>query len=758
MTFGARNAFESLPFHSAVVNNRTWMSSPTAQLDPTREFRAAEPSFDLNRYFEISLYLLAAISFVSLAASGGLNLLIVILAGAVFAVRALQLLRGEAVLLQEQWATFAALGYFAFFLFDYSVISRSFLPPVVHLVLFATLIRLFTLRRDRDRVTLAALSFLMILASAIITVDSLFLLCFSAFLLIAVVTFILMEMRYSQRASTLAVTARTAGAERLPSLMARLGPALMLLILLIGAGIFFVLPRRSAGYLGGYSFGNDLSTGFSNKVALGQIGRIQQSDAVAMHIQIAGDSDGGHELYWRGVSLTQFDGAVWFNPYRAFGGPVGPSLGDAFDIPSRGSGRVAGLSSPRLVRYRVLLEPIGTNVFFGASWMQKIRGPYHRIFVSDDGDVDDVDIENQIGRYDVESDISAPSVADLRRAPALTPDPRWQRYLQLPALDPRIAALAASVTASASNPYDKAAQLERHLKTHYGYTLQLPSQPSKDPVADFLFERKQGHCEYFASSMAVMLRSLGIPSRVVNGFHGGEFNRITGEYIVRARDAHSWVEAYFPGEGWITFDPTPSGAGGTSLGRIALYLDALSSFWRDWIVSYDKSQQLTLGKAAIQAGRDRWEAVRRWGKLRYRSMLMRAEQFQRGLSASGNESPVRVHAPNLIKVFAAVFFLMLAVFAVLAWVRSPRRMASTDPPAAASLWYAKMTASLARRGYRRTPAQTAIDFAEVIPEGRLRDTVSEFTREYLEARFGSSSNAAQRLPGLFRSIRNATQA
>ena len=131
-------------------------------------------------------------------------------------------------------------------------------------------------------------------------------------------------------------------------------------------------------------------------------------------------------------------------------------------------------------------------------------------------------------------------------------------YLQLPRLDPRVAPLAEQITASEGNNYDKAVALERYLRTHFGYTLQLGRSAQRDPLAYFLFERKQGHCEYFASAMAVMLRTLRIPSRVVNGFRTGEFNDVTSQYLVRASNAHSWVEAYFPGYGWISFDPTPA--------------------------------------------------------------------------------------------------------------------------------------------------------------------------------------------------------
>jgi len=130
-------------------------------------------------------------------------------------------------------------------------------------------------------------------------------------------------------------------------------------------------------------------------------------------------------------------------------------------------------------------------------------------------------------------------------------------------------------------------QLQEYLRDHYRYTLHLPATVQKDPLANFLFERKEGHCEYFASAMAVMLRGLGIPARVVNGFRGGEFNDLSGQYLVRARDAHSWVEAYFPRHGWVSFDPTPASSLPLSKGgwnRVSLYLDAMTSFWRKWIV------------------------------------------------------------------------------------------------------------------------------------------------------------------------------
>src|SRR5438067_7353869 len=107
-----------------------------------------------------------------------------------------------------------------------------------------------------------------------------------------------------------------------------------------------------------------------------------------------------------------------------------------------------------------------------------------------------------------------------------------------------------------------AKQIQRHLKRDFSYTLELPSHEVPDPLANFLFVRRKGHCEYFASAMAVMLRTRGIPSRVVTGFQSGVMNPVNGWLILRASDAHSWVEAWVDGWGWMTFDPTPASTAG----------------------------------------------------------------------------------------------------------------------------------------------------------------------------------------------------
>jgi transglutaminase-like putative cysteine protease len=618
---------------------------------------------------------------------------------------------------------------------------------------------MFSLRRERDHVTLAILAFLMVLASAVLTVDSIFLLSFAAFMMMAVGTFVLMEMRRSSHAASIQARHSNDPQEHrhLAFSLARMAPALMVMILISGAAVFFLMPRMSAGYMGGYSFGNDLSSGFSDRVQLGRIGQIQQSNAVVMHIQIDGDRVGGSDLNWRGVALADFDGHTWSNPKEQFLLRRQPN--NSFAVP-RAVGAMQSYATPNpraehMIHYRVLMEPIGTNVFFLAPWARSVSGNYRLVAADSSGVVYDFDSQHAIGRYEADSDIAVPSPAELRTAGRAYPAPLATIYLRLPSLDPRVPRLAAQITRSAGNDFDKAAALENYLRTRFGYTLELPSTAVKDPIANFLFERKQGHCEYFASAMAVMLRTLGIPSRVVTGFRSDEFNDLTGNYVVRAKDAHAWVEAYFPGSGWHTFDPTPAGARGTPQGweRLALYIDAMSSFWRDWVVSYDISHQYAIGQAAFSGTRGLWDRTRAWARNHYASMLQWARHSQDRVE----------HSPGrwaVIAVAIALVFLLLGNIGRVVRLLQEKWLGAhpeRSPEQAAAMWYRRMARALARQGVEKPAAQTPQEFVKKIEDSRLREPVARFTKAYESARFGDSAEDVKRLPELYEEVESAAR-
>ena len=717
-------------------------------LQPTANPVRVTMAMAIERYFNVALYLLVLTGFGTLASTGGLDLPAVVVVGCALIIRGYHLITHQQFAIPEKWTTYLTLLYVAIYFADYFLVSRSFLVATVHLVLFGMVIRLFSLQRARDHFMLAVLSFLMVLAAAVLTVDSVFLFCFAGFLLVAVITFVLMEMRHSiAEDQTRAQEPKdTAPYRRMAKVLLATAPMLMLMILAGGSLIFFLLPRVSSRYLSAYAPTSDLSTGFSDRVQLGRIGQIQQSSAVVMHVQIDNDLEGAYDLKWRGVALSQFDGKVWSNPFAQTELRRAPTGTFRLGVVA---GESAAFISGRKVHYRVLMEPLGTNVFFLADKPSGLMGNFGHVSTDAGGAVYNLDADHPVNRYEAESELGDPDASELRLAPNTVPS-KLTPYLALPPLDIRISKLAEDITAPATNNFDKAVAVERYLRTRFGYTLDLPRSAQRDPLANFLFERKKGHCEYFASSMAVMLRTLRIPSRIITGVRGGEFNDLTGQYVVRASNAHSWVEAYFPGYGWVSFDPTPGGSLETHSGwsRMLLYVDAAASFWREWVINYDVTHQQSLGESAGQSTRRLYDDLRHWYARNYQSLLNSARKTHQQIT----RSPGRWIGGSL----AVTLFLMslVNVRSILRAVANRRLRAHPDraPRESAALWYDRMLRRLARRGWRKTPAQTPHDFVAAIQEPVLQSKVATFTRAYESARFGQSVDDARALPELFEEI------
>lgn len=160
--------------------------------------------------------------------------------------------------------------------------------------------------------------------------------------------------------------------------------------------------------------------------------------------------------------------------------------------------------------------------------------------------------------YSVLSSRGAATPEELRNNPSAPVPPDLERYLQVPSTVPeRVARLARKITAGDTNDYDRIRSIEAYMRENYRYSIDSPVPPEgRDAVDHFLFDTDVGFCEQFASATAIMLRTLGIPARVVAGYAVGERNSFTGYYDVRSSDAHSWVEVWFPRLGWYEFDPT----------------------------------------------------------------------------------------------------------------------------------------------------------------------------------------------------------
>ena len=709
----------------------------------------------LERYFEVSLYLLVVVGFAMIAATGQLDSASLFMVGVALVVRGYLLVKRRSVVLSETTTSRITLAYVAFYALDLFYLSGSFVTATVHLVLFSLVVKIFSVHRDRDHLYLAVLSFLMVLAAAVLTVNSTFFFLFALFILLAVSTFMLMEMKRAAAAATVKVRHFDWWAiRRMAVSISVAAPVLLALILAGGAAIFFVMPRISAGYLSAFAPNTAFTTGFSDNVRLGQIGRIQQSNAVVMHIQIQNDPGGQFDLKWRGVTLSLFDGTGWSNPWPQY--EAQRAADRSFLLTRNDPQWQALVAEPRpsffrQLHYRVLMEPIGTNVFFLAAKPQVLSGDYRRVAIDAGGAVYNADRFHPVTMYEATSNLSTIAPERLRRASADYPPSVLLHYLQLPAkVDPRIGELARRITGSKTNNYDRAAAIEHFLLTNYGYTLELPRTVVRDPVANFLFERKQGHCEYFASAMAVMLRTLGIPSRLVNGFRGGEFNDLTSNYVIRAREAHSWVEVYFPGSGWVGFDPTPPASfqQDGSWNRLMLYLDAATEFWREWVVNYDFSHQRLLEEGATRNTRRMALGTGEWTQQQYEALLHWARRAQTRVQRSpGRWSEVVI-------AVLAVFFTLLNLPRLWRAIRNQQVAARPEkaPQVAASIWYERMTKSVAKRGWRKASTHTATEFVSIIEDPELRAAVQRFTERYEKARFGNSPADAQQLPELYEEL------
>lgn len=714
---------------------------------PRRRAPLGSIAWAIGRYFDVCLYLLIFTGFGTLASTGRLDTPTVVLVTAALLYRGYVLGRELNVRLSERWTNLLTIACVGFFVADEFLISRTFLAATIHLVLFVMLVRLFSAQKDRDHYLLAVLSFLMVLSAAVLTVDSTFLLALAGFVLVGIATFILMEMMHALHHAP--VQARDPQVPRayrkLSFSIAAIAPVLLALIFAGGALIFFVLPRVSAGYFSAYSPENDLSTGFSDRVELGRIGQIQQSKAVVMHVQIDGDSVGATQLKLRGVALDYFDGRSWSNTRPKT--MLRRGADGRFNVRLRSSAPVVGHG----IHYRITMEPFLNDVFFLLPTPTAVAGSYRALMADSALDVFNMDSEHPIGAYEADSVLPAPIRAGV---PPATLTPEIERiYLQLPALDPRIAPLAEQITAKAQTPAEKTALLEAYLRSHYAYTLQLPAVEPHDPIANFLFERRQGHCEYFASALAVMLRTQHIPARVVNGFSGGEFNDVNARYVVRASDAHSWVEAYVTGEGWSTFDPTPSGnvQPPSGWGRLMLYMDAMASFWREWIVNYDFSHQFRLSQDATRGSRALVARAQQWARTKYGHMLSWAQKTEGRMGDATVKWGTQMLGIGFMGLLIAGLPRLISFLRRFRLARNPNK----SPQLAASIWYERMLRQTARRGFSKLPAQTPQEFVSAIEEPQLKNKVLTFTDHYERARFGKSPEEASRLPELYEEIKSS---
>jgi transglutaminase-like putative cysteine protease len=689
------------------------------------------------QYFKTSSYCLIIAGFAAIAVTGCIALLPIFLYSSIIVISWFidtgRLRRNIPVWIVNS----VVLACIPVFWIDYKYISLSFVITTIHFLLFTAAIKLLTLERDSDYLYLYLISLAELLTASTLAAGIAFFLCFVFFLLSSVSTMILFEMRRSNAVSRskggvqpFVVSERLQGTglelfSRFPAgFISAMVLGMTLLILASALPLFFLLPRFSTHFRHKPSGAARFVSGFSEKVELGQIGTIKQSDTLVMRVKLnAGPSGLPANLKWRGIAFDYFDGRSWKRSDT--NRQTVPAQGRYFKLEESTQGI-------NLLVQTYFLEALSTDVVFAAHKVLALSNDLEFLQNDTSGNLYTAQHQLRKTRYIAISDPVRPDSASVVDSEDIAQEIS-DVYLQLPPLDPRIADLAKEITKSAPTTYKKAQVLEEYLRTHYGYSLKLQSSPnSRDPLAMFLFDVRKGHCEYFASAMTIMLRHLEIPARLVNGFRAGEYNKIGGNWIVRQYDAHSWVEAYFPSHGWIEFDPTPAefrnprSALSLFLGNLS---DAVDLWWWDSIVNYDFRKQSQLTRVIRSEIAD---IQNNTGDI----LSHTYERVQRGTSTL-----ISLHFSDwlhLIWIPALIAILLFLVgFRRRQIVRWFRPLFYRNNPAAMVVgFYSDALELLGAHGWKRSQGQTPLEFAGTLGDHPAAPPFAALTHLYYQIRFG----------------------
>ncbi len=366
-----------------------------------------------------------------------------------------------------------------------------------------------------------------------------------------------------------------------PMVMATAG--LGTVVLMMSALVFVAFPRVSRGWAGMGNMPGMAVAGFSDVVSIGEFGtRIEANPTIVLRVEFPdGQPADLGSLYWRGRSFDRFDGRRWSHSYQ-----IPPSSAPGSWYRERWQG-------PQL-RQRIFATALDSRVMFALHPVLRITADTRAQPLFDNaGDFFHFGVAAPA--YTAWSMTGPPPAEELRVTQEGGFNPRGNRYLQLPRLPDRIAALADSITRGADNRYDKAKAIESYLRT-FTYTLELPRNANQATLDYFLFERRAGHCEYFSTAMVVMMRTLGLQAREINGFRGGQWSEFGSYLAVTQNQAHSWVEVWFPEFGWVRFDPTPGGTGGSTTATAWFWpgrfmFDAVQHRWNKWVLDYSIDAQ-----------------------------------------------------------------------------------------------------------------------------------------------------------------------
>jgi hypothetical protein len=713
-------------------------------------------------------YLMVAAAFATLALSGELSLPVALgtaLIGGIsffFEPARVPLLR------EKRWTSAwngLTLVFFVWSIVD--VVRADALGAGIRFLCFLLVNKLWNRRASRDYLQAYVVSFLMLIAAAAVSSDLWYALGFLAYVVFATWTLTLFHLRREMEENYLLKHSEGAQSERVEVeriLNSRrivggsflFGTGLVSLGVFLGAAVlFFLIPRVGFGFFVNRARQGVSTIGFSDRVELGEYGLIKDNPQVVMRVEFPAGKP-PLPLRLRGVSFDQYADGRWSRTRAVNGEPLRRFADLSLVDMKRGERLEPRALKARLdaaLEQHVYIEPLDTSVLFGAPMpiafaVPQGLGVSQSIELSARGPTEVLALERRVEplskksytaerksglRYTVLSDVSQPPLGALLMAGELSEERKAELAPYLapaPARARRVADKAHEIADGKGGPYQRALAIERWLSTQLRYTLDLKRDERYEPLEDFLFVQKAGHCEYFASAMAVMLRAVGVPSRTVNGFLAAQWNDY-GDYLaVRHGDAHTWVEGYIEGAGWVTFDPTPPGPGGPAtpswFTRVRMMIDTVEMVWFKYVIEYDLAKQA-----------EALSTLRGWSR-GGRGAFWRDPRTRRRLALIGGA-------------------LALAIALYVVWRRRRRRGDRPRPPGraqAAVSAYERALRALERRGLPRAPSETGRALAQRAASrgDPAAGDFAELVELYYAVRFGQGEVPAERLDRLARRV------
>jgi len=679
---------------------------------------------------------LAALGPVPLAFGDTLSPVVLVLYLAALGVLLAFVRAGRIPCLSDRWLNLAGLAYFALFWFALRFGGRSMLKTALQLLLFTAVLKLASIRRERDFSIALTLSTFLLVASMATSTHATVLLFLVGY---AAVAWPLLSRwaLWRDLASAPDEWRRGEGAREIPA--RRAVAASLAAAFLVGVPMFVLLPRLKSSYIEGLPGGDAGESGFSDTVDTNLYGRLRQSDKVFLRVVVEEGpmSDAPPFLRIRLVAHTRFDRGVWRRP-----GGQGSIVALREGVPLRLLPRGSPAREP-VHRLSLEVAPLGIRYLpypvtaISAEASPELLRRYGAVPLARDRDGNLLlSIEPPpLFRVGV---LSGPEPA-VDFAPPEEGDASRERTGSETLL-----AFGRDATRGvdpAASPYLFARGLEEHLATRFFYSADS-ARWGPNPVEEFLTQRKSGHCETFATAMALVLREHGIPSRLVTGFAGGERGPFGSYFLVRGRDAHAWVEAWCgPSLGWVAFDPTPP-AGRPAVTRADLLRSAgqmfenLEFLFGRYVLGFAQADQANLARF-VREGAEAAE-----GRLR---------ELARSLSALVSGGGLGRAALALLLAAA------VAAAALLARRLSPVRGFGTRGLAPASAAYRRLQKLLRRRGADLTPASAPSETLAAAEQLGAAGPSREIVGAYLAESFGgweTSPSETERLAALLRALRS----